>query len=138
MADEYELKKCSYVFRGNFVHSTSQNEMEIMQDKILGISTSGKVSALYKYNHLQEHIVNNFRAARDWVSKTIVPSFKYYFAHFAFLPEWSKSLYETIADANSKTLFGDGKCTTSGGYGLPDIALYMFVERLIHVIASIL
>lgn len=49
MEDTFELKKCSYVFRGTFVHSTPQNEMEIMQDKILGISTSGKVNALDKY-----------------------------------------------------------------------------------------
>ena len=54
MADKYELKKCSYVFRGSFVHSTSQNAMEIMQDKLVGVSTSGKVSLfiLYKYCHL--------------------------------------------------------------------------------------
>ena len=44
MADKYELKKCSYVFRGSFVHATSENVMEIMQDKLVGVSTSGKVS----------------------------------------------------------------------------------------------
>jgi len=54
MADKYELKKCSYVFRGSFVHATSENVMEIMQDKLVGVSTSGKVSlcTLYKYCHL--------------------------------------------------------------------------------------
>ncbi|KAJ7393703.1 hypothetical protein OS493_003361 [Desmophyllum pertusum] len=43
MADKYELNKCSYVFRGSFVHSTSKNVMEILQDKIIGISPSGKI-----------------------------------------------------------------------------------------------
>lgn len=43
MADKYQFKKCSYVFRGNFVHSTSENALEILPDKILGISPSGKI-----------------------------------------------------------------------------------------------
>ena len=52
MADKYELKKCSYVFRGSFVHSTSQNAMEIMQDKLVGVSTSGKVSFCIPYIYI--------------------------------------------------------------------------------------
>ena len=44
MADKYDWKKCSYVFRGTFVHSTPENVMKIMKDKIMGISLSGKVS----------------------------------------------------------------------------------------------
>ena len=47
MADGFEGKKCSNVFRGTFVHSTSQNAMEIMQDKIVGISLSGKVCVIF-------------------------------------------------------------------------------------------
>ena len=47
MADGFERKKCSNVFRGTFVHSTSQNAMEIMQDKIVGISLSGKVCVIF-------------------------------------------------------------------------------------------
>lgn len=43
MADKYQFKKCSYVFRGNFVHSTSENALEILPDKILGINPSGKI-----------------------------------------------------------------------------------------------
>ena len=49
MADKFEWKKCSYVFRGTFVHSTQHNVMEIMQDKIIGISLSGKVCFILKY-----------------------------------------------------------------------------------------
>jgi len=47
MADGFEWKKCSYVFRGTFVHSTAENAMEIMQDKIVGISLSGKVCVIF-------------------------------------------------------------------------------------------
>ena len=55
MADKYELNKCSYVFRGSFVHSTSKNVMEILQDKIIGISPSGKVCMLDEYCHTQTY-----------------------------------------------------------------------------------
>ena len=43
MEDKRNLEKCSYVFRGNFVHSTWKSAMEILQDKIVGISPAGKV-----------------------------------------------------------------------------------------------
>ncbi|KAL9985856.1 hypothetical protein ACROYT_G008305 [Oculina patagonica] len=56
VADKFEWKKCSYVFRGTFVHSTPQNEMEIMQDKILGISTSGKILFIEDGASNQDHL----------------------------------------------------------------------------------
>lgn len=60
MADKYQLKKCSYVFRGNFVHSTSENALEILPDKILGISPSGKVNMLACCSIRKKYVIFEF------------------------------------------------------------------------------
>lgn len=44
MVDKYQFKKCLYVFCGNFVYFIFENVLEILLDKILGISLFGKVN----------------------------------------------------------------------------------------------